>query len=35
MGRRVLRNEVDLLTFESRPIPNVPPAPPRAVRRFH
>ena len=34
MGRRVLRNKVDLLTFVSRAIPNVPPAPPRAVRRF-
>ena len=26
---------VELLTFESRAIPNVPPVPPRAVRRFH
>ena len=37
MGR-VLRNEGDFLTFESRPnwiIPNAPPAPPGAVERFH
>ena len=34
MGRRVLRNKVDLLTFVSRAIPNVPSAPPGLCEGF-